>query len=67
MNKELAKIINDALGFYSVKEVAETIALNNMWGNQNRFINSSNCHLFRQFRNKVSANPETLIHQAIQA
>ncbi len=64
MNRKLADIILDALEGYSYNEIHQAIMLCNLQGRMGAFIDSENLHLFRQYRNTVSCDPDYLIEQA---
>ena len=67
MNEQLSDIILNAVHVdgYSYKEIHQAIMLCNLQGRLGAFINSRNLHLFRQYRNNISCDPDYLIEQAI--
>ena len=61
----LFAIVRAAIVALGEAETASTIHAAHM-GRPRSFINNANLHLFRQYRNRVSANPQTLINEAKQ-
>lgn len=60
---ELFEIVREALQTRDAKSVARIIQAAHM-GTPRDFINNENLHLFRQYRNWVTGNPQTLIKEA---
>ena len=61
MNK--AELIVELAKIVPVGDVnaIKTIEAHNYFDRYGSFINSANCHLFRKYRNNVSANPAQLL------
>ena len=59
----LHAIVRAAIHALGNASVAATIHAAHM-GRPRDFITNENLHLFRQYRNAVSANPQTLINEA---
>ena len=59
----LFAIVRAAVAALGNAQTAATIHAAHM-GSPRNFITNENLHLFRQYRNRVTANPQTLINEA---
>jgi len=64
MNPELQEIVREMV-YANGKTRAEAIILDAHCGRPRQPINMNNQHLFRQYRNRVSADPKAMIEEAM--